>query len=274
MKNRILTLVSFLFLALPALAQTNNPPSPTPTPPASAGLLLAMLPVIVPLLVSFGKWMVPKLPSWLLPILAPALGAAIDWIGAKVSGGTASPVLALALGSAGVGLREIVDQIKQAINPPSPGKIGLILLPFLLLGSTGCRNPNANVGPALLRLGVSTSAGYSILKHPEAVPGVRAGASVVCAAAHGTNVSPAAIVAALDAYGEKTPETVFILNAAVSAYEIVYAGLSDTNSASASPYAIAVCDGLNDALLLAPSSVRRNAILRANVPRWPQVKFK
>lgn len=155
----------------------------------------------------------------------------------------------------------------------------LLTLPCLMLLG-GCKNTggNANVGPALLRLGVSTAAGYAILQNPEAAPGVRAGAGIVCAYAHATNVSPAEIVAAINAYGELKPEAVFILNAAISAYSLTFNGLANTNAATASPYAWALCDGLNDALLLggganAASFSRSPNLLPVPDAAWPQVKF-
>jgi hypothetical protein len=147
-------------------------------------------------------------------------------------------------------------------------KLILSIAAVALLVTAGCKTANPNAGPALLRLGVSTTAGYSIMRYPQAVPGVRAGADVICAAAAGTNVSPVQIVAALDAYGVKSPEAVFILNAALGAYNIAYNGLSSTNAAQ--PYAQAVCDGLHDALMLSPTVALRNSV---RLQQWPQVRF-
>lgn len=153
-------------------------------------------------------------------------------------------------------------------------KLLLILtLAASLLTFTGCKNTNPNIGPAMLRLGVSTTAGYSLMNNPKALPGVKAGASVICSVVNGTNVSPAAIVSALDAYGANNPETVFILNTAVSAYTLIYNSLPDTNVIVAQPYALAVCDGLNDALLFVspPSAVLSSPRFQS---QWPQMKFK
>ena len=75
-----------------------------------------LIPVLVPLLIAGGKFLIPRIPSWLLPIVAPILGGAVDAIAAYASGGTANPVLGAALGSAGVGLREIVDQMKKTVG--------------------------------------------------------------------------------------------------------------------------------------------------------------
>ncbi len=68
------------------------------------------------------KVVLPKLPGWTLPIIAPALGALIDYIGSLTPLGTgaAHPLLAAALGSAGVGLREMVTQVRdRAALPPA-----------------------------------------------------------------------------------------------------------------------------------------------------------
>lgn len=77
-----------------------------------------VIPLLVPLIIAGLKALIPRIPKVWLPVLAPLLGAAID-IAAYYAGVTAgaSPVLAAALGSAGVGLREIVDQMKKAIQP-------------------------------------------------------------------------------------------------------------------------------------------------------------
>lgn len=112
------------------------------TSPASNSLLLALIPVIVPLIIALGKWALPKVPVWILPILAPALGALVDFLAAWATGATASPALGAILGSAGVGVRELLDQVKGRLqgNPTLP----LILLTFALpaatltLGVTGC----------------------------------------------------------------------------------------------------------------------------------------
>lgn len=144
----------------------------------------------------------------------------------------------------------------------------LFLIPILALALfvSGCASTNnSNVGPGLLRLGVSSAASYSIQRYPEAVPGVTAGKDIICSVAMGTDLSPVNIVAALYAYDQKTPESVFILNAAIGAYTLVYNGLSDTNAAK--PYVTAVCDGLNDALV----GSRDGRVLGST--QWPQLHF-
>ena len=76
-------------------------------------LSLVLIPVAVPVVIALVKYFLPSLPKVWLPILAPILGAAID-ICATFSVGT-STLLGAALGSAGVGLREIKDQVGKAM---------------------------------------------------------------------------------------------------------------------------------------------------------------
>ncbi len=79
--------------------------------------LQTLIPVLVPVLLAVGKLFVPKIPRLWLPILAPILGAAIELL---TSGAlTTNTAWAAVLGSAGVGLREIVDQMRKAIAPPA-----------------------------------------------------------------------------------------------------------------------------------------------------------
>lgn len=68
----------------------------------------------VPILLYIVKLLIPKIPKWLIPILAPVLGGLVDAAIAYGSGGTANPIVGAFLGSAGVGLREIIDQLKKA----------------------------------------------------------------------------------------------------------------------------------------------------------------
>lgn len=113
-----------------------------PIAPGVNSLLLALIPVLVPLLVALGKWALPKVPLWVLPILAPALGALVDYLTALATGAAANPVLGAVLGSAGVGVREIFDQTKSRLKEGAV--VPMLLLSFALpaatmtLGVTGC----------------------------------------------------------------------------------------------------------------------------------------
>lgn len=68
---------------------------------------------LVPVLVAGIKKLVGP-ATWLLPLLAGLLGVLADLAAAYVMHRPVSPAWGLALGMAGVGLREAVDQLKQA----------------------------------------------------------------------------------------------------------------------------------------------------------------
>jgi hypothetical protein len=84
------------------------------TPPIlSVELVGALIPVLVPLLIAAGKLLLPRIPTWALPILATLLGVAVNEALTYANGAGVNRWLALALGASGTGLREIVDQLKQ-----------------------------------------------------------------------------------------------------------------------------------------------------------------
>jgi hypothetical protein len=73
----------------------------------------ALIPVAVPVVIAGVKLALPKIPSVVLPVLAPVLGAALEIVlhySGLVDG---NGVLGAVLGAAGVGLREVVDQVKK-----------------------------------------------------------------------------------------------------------------------------------------------------------------
>ena len=72
-----------------------------------------LTPVIVPLVITGVKKVVPLIPTWLLPTLCPLIGVVIDFITHLSTGSNMNFAVSAALGLAGVGLREIVDQLKQ-----------------------------------------------------------------------------------------------------------------------------------------------------------------
>lgn len=84
-------------------------------PAAPVNWIQGLIPVAVPILIFGIKKAFGMLPGWLLPIIAPILGGVADALLAWASGGAANPLLGAVLGSAGVGLREVVDQGKKAL---------------------------------------------------------------------------------------------------------------------------------------------------------------
>lgn len=83
-----------------------------------AGTIIAYAtPVIVPLAIAGIKYLKPKIPTWLLPLLAGPLGALVDFINTYVTAHPSNLVVAVLLGLAGVGVREVVDQLKPKADP-------------------------------------------------------------------------------------------------------------------------------------------------------------
>lgn len=111
-------------LSVAAIAQVTNTP-PVPGDNGGSGAinplsLAALIPFAVPLVIAVIKGIVPKIPKVALPILAPIAGAGLDialHLATGVSPGTITGAL---LGAAGVGIREIVDQIKQRLASDTP----------------------------------------------------------------------------------------------------------------------------------------------------------
>lgn len=77
-----------------------------------------LIPVIVPLVIAGFKLGISRLPGWLLPIIAPLLGGVLDAGIAYLTGNPANPLMGAILGSAGVGVRELKDQLLPA-KPPA-----------------------------------------------------------------------------------------------------------------------------------------------------------
>lgn len=74
----------------------------------------ALIPAAVPLVIAVVKLLLPRIPKVWLPILAPVLGALADiFIQGAQGGAIQAPWLGAALGAAGVGLREIADQVRK-----------------------------------------------------------------------------------------------------------------------------------------------------------------
>lgn len=151
----------------------------------------------------------------------------------------------------------------------------LLLLPLLALALlTGCKNVGNTITPALVQASVSSSVRFGIAKYPTARPAVTVGVEVICSQANGTNISPAAIVAAIEAsnYASlKTPEAVFITQAIVQAYTIAwnsFAAGSVSNSV-VRPYLQAVCSGGTEGL----GGVGTLTTTDRRPTDWPQLTF-
>ncbi len=93
------------------------PHTDTGIAPSNWSLLIA---IGVPALLAGLKSWAPKLPSWVLPILAPAVGALADYVMQLSGVPTNGVAVGALLGSAGVGLRELQDQLKHKVGPTAP----------------------------------------------------------------------------------------------------------------------------------------------------------
>ena len=111
------TIAAFVFGAASALAAEAAPDQAAAKFPWET-LIVPVVPVLIAIL----KILVPKIPKAALPIMAPLLGAALDIAASYLGTGTANPVWGAVLGAAGVGLREIVDQMRKlgAAPPAKP----------------------------------------------------------------------------------------------------------------------------------------------------------
>jgi hypothetical protein len=82
-------------------------------------ILTYLTPLIVPIVILGVKKVLPSVPSFVLPILAPILGIAIDYVNHFATGAGTNLWASIALGAAGVGLREVFDQVKQIKPVPA-----------------------------------------------------------------------------------------------------------------------------------------------------------
>lgn len=122
--SRAWLVVVLLSLGGVALAWGADATAPA-TAPATSTLAITnwvqlLIPIVVPILLAALKFAFSALPSWLIPILAPVLGGLGDAAIAFASGTPSNLVLGAALGSAGVGVRELVDQVKKAGSTSAP----------------------------------------------------------------------------------------------------------------------------------------------------------
>jgi hypothetical protein len=74
-------------------------------------LLKALIPVLAPLVIAGIRVGLPKVPAKWYPLLAALVGVGLDIVAHFAAGTTLSPLVGFALGLAGVGLREVKDQL-------------------------------------------------------------------------------------------------------------------------------------------------------------------
>lgn len=69
-------------------------------------------PIIAPLLTAAVKFISPKIPTWLLPIICTVLGTLGNYVAQVATSNQSNVWAAVGLGLAGIGVREIIDQLK------------------------------------------------------------------------------------------------------------------------------------------------------------------
>lgn len=166
-------LMAIILATIPALAQTqttdltfhiadtnaapgtNAPPVVDATPIKTGGellnsLFLVLVAVIAPMITRLAKYLIPKIPSSALPFLSPALVWLINIASTAAGGPHVSGWLALILGAAGTGLREVKEQIVPMVKTTTTTLPAIILVGFLSFGAmttlTGCKTPHLEAG--------------------------------------------------------------------------------------------------------------------------------
>jgi len=90
-------------------------------PGLDPALLMPLVTAAVPIVLAVVRKVAAKIPTWVIPIAAPFLGASIDVLLYQVGVyGQQQPLVGAFFGMAGVGLREIVDQMRKATTQPVP----------------------------------------------------------------------------------------------------------------------------------------------------------
>jgi hypothetical protein len=111
----LLMIVIAVALSATALAQNA---AAAGTEITADNVVLWLTPVVVPMLIALVKKVLPQVPSWALPIIAPLLGVALEVINSLATTQAANFWAAAALGLAGIGVREVADQVKKAVPKP------------------------------------------------------------------------------------------------------------------------------------------------------------
>jgi hypothetical protein len=137
--------------------------------------------------------------------------------------------------------------------------------------AAGCSTTGSNPGvtKAIVTTTVATAVALGVEKSPESVPYLRAAAPIICSAAAGTNLSPVAVITALEnspATQFKTVQATIIINGALSLYTVLYEQYGADyvkNHAQLQSWLQGTCDGL---LLGLPLSGLAQPRTVSNVP--------
>lgn len=110
-------------------------------------LLTALIPVLVPIVVAGLKSLVPSIPKPMLPVTGILCGTLIDLANLYLTGQGHAGAWGAALGAAGVGVREVVDQFRKSLQAqlPPPPNIGdlrpVIVMALFVPMLVGCMSP-------------------------------------------------------------------------------------------------------------------------------------
>lgn len=116
--------------------------APTPPPAAQLPANALLITLLVPVVIAALKRAFPKLPAASLPVIAPVLGALLEYGLTRLGVSAGGTVAGAVAGSAGVGAREIVHQARKAAEEmdgsyPPMAALLLFLVPVLCL-TPGC----------------------------------------------------------------------------------------------------------------------------------------
>lgn len=79
----------------------------------TTSVITILTPILAPLAVALAKTISARLPRWTLPLIAGLIGGLIDICAALLTSHEFSGANGVLLGLAGVGLRELVDQLRK-----------------------------------------------------------------------------------------------------------------------------------------------------------------
>lgn len=82
-------------------------------------ILTLAVPVLAPILTAGVKWLTPRIPPYLLPMICTGLGTLAVYITQWSTGTQTNAAIAIGLGLAGIGVREVLDQLRPS-TPTSP----------------------------------------------------------------------------------------------------------------------------------------------------------
>lgn len=151
----------------------------------------------------------------------------------------------------------------QTIDEKRMKKITKLAALLAVLVLTGCNTTNQTaMTHAAFTAAVTLGEQFALEQHPEAVPYVRAAVPVVCGVANGTNVSPQAIVSALEAAGVTDPTTKLIINGSLALFNVVISGIA-TNQTEVRLYAVDLCNGMTSGLPPEKGAPARKRVLLA-----------